>query len=144
MFQWKMEDDQYIASFRCEPPLKKELIQKDGRMSVQEFMRYLEENGKVKIDIECHSCKRVKPKSNDELSTYEVSSSDTCGFKPREGEGPKTILGSTTPTTMEKCKHVSFVMRLKYQEEDNIVVPGRPLLMLNKSIRVPANTLVKL
>ena len=52
------------------PPLKKELVVKDGRCSLQEFLRYLEQNSKASVDIECHSSKRVKPKSNEELSTY--------------------------------------------------------------------------
>ena len=85
-----------------------------------------------------------QPKSNEALSTYEISNSEVCGFKPRDGEGSKTLLGSTTPVSMENCKHVRFIMRLKFQEEDATVVPARPRVMLNKSIRVPANTMIKL
>ena len=144
MFRWVMEDDQYIARFRCDPAVKKELVAKDDRCSLQEFLRYPEQDNKVNVDIECHSSKRVKPKSNEELSTYEVSNTEACGFKPKSGDGSKTTLGSTTPSSMEKCKHVCFVMRLKYQAEDNTVVPGRPMLMLHKSIRVPANAMIRL
>ena len=74
----------------------------------------------------------------------EVSNKEACGFKPKSGDSSKTMLGSTTPSSMEKCKHVCFVTRLKYQVEDNTVVHGRPLLMLQKSIHVPANTVIRL
>ena len=117
-----MEDDQYIASFRCDPPLKKELVVKDGRCSLREFLRYLEKNGKVNVEIECHSCKRIKPKSNEELSTYEISNTEECGFKPQEGQGPKTLRGTTTPMTMANCKHVAFMMHLKFVDKHSTVL----------------------
>ena len=144
MFKWDIENDECVASCKCEPELKSELVAKDDRMSVQEFLRYLEKNGKVNVEIECHSCKRIKPKSNEELSTYEISNTEACGYKPREGQGPKTLLGTTTPTTMANCKHVAFMMHLKFVDEHSTVEPGRPKLMLLKSIRVAANTIIQL
>ena len=144
MFRWSMENDEFVASFRCEPEMKKEFDMKDDRATLREFLQYLAQNGKVNVDIECHTNKRVKPKSNDELSTYEISNTEVCGYQPRAGTGPKALLGATTPTTMETCKHVGLVMRLKFLGEDALIAPGRPLLMLKKSIRIPANTLLKL
>ena len=139
-----MANDEYVASFRCEPDMKKDFDTKDDRGTLREFLRYLANNGKVNVDIECHSNKRVKPKSNDELSTYEISNTEVCGYQPRAGPGPKALPATTSPTTMESCKHVGFMMRLKFMAEDALIAPGRPLLMLKKSIRIPANTLVKL
>jgi len=144
MFKWDMEDDEYIASFRCEPELKQEFDTKDDRATLRKFLQYLAQNGKVNIEIECHSNKRVKPKSNEELSTYTVSNTEACGYQPRTGPGPKALLGTTSPTSMESCKHVGFVMRLKFMGEESLIAPGRPMLMLHKSIRIAANTLVRL
>ena len=144
MFKWEMEDDEYIASFRCEPELKQDFDTKDDRATLREFLHYLAQNNKVNIDIECHSNKRVKPKSNDELSTYNISNTEACGYQPRTGAGPKALLGTTSPSTMESCKHVGFVMRLKFMGENSVIAPGRPMLMLHKTIRIAANTLVKL
>ena len=61
MFQWSMENDEFIASFRCEPELKNEFVMKDDRTTLREFLQYFAQNGKVNVDIECHSNKRVKP-----------------------------------------------------------------------------------
>ena len=144
MFQWSMENDEFVASFRCEPEMKQEFEMTHDRATLRQFLQHLAKNGKVNVDIECHSSKRAKPKSNDELSTYEVSNTEVCGYQPRAGTGPKALLATTTPTTMENCKHVVFVMRLKFMSEDSLIAPGRPMLMLKKSIRIPANTLVRL
>ena len=144
MFKWDMEDDEYIASFRCEPELKQEFDTKDDRATLRKFLQYLAQNGKVNIEIECHSNKRVKPKSNEELSTYTILNTEACGYQPKTGPGPKALLGTTSPTSMESCKHVGFVMRLKFMGEESLIAPGRPMLMLHKSIRIAANTLVRL
>ena len=144
MFKRDMESDEYVASFRCEPELDAEFEMKDDRATIREFLQYLAQNGKVNVKIECHSNTRVKPGSREELSTYEISNTDVCGFAPRTGPGPKALLGTVTPTSMESCKHVSIIMRLKFNGEDNQIAPGRPVLMLNKSIRLPANTLIRL
>ena len=144
MFKWDMENDEYVASFRCDPELKKEFTTTDDRATLREFLQYLAQNGHVNSEIECHSSKRIKPKSQEELSTYEVSNREACGYEPRTGPGTKALLGSTTPTTMESCKHVCYLMRLKFMGEDSLIAPGRPMLMLKKSIRIPANTLVRL
>lgn len=144
MFKWDMESDDFVASFRCEPELKNEFKTTDDRATLREFLQYLAENGKVNVGIECHTNKRVKPKSNEELSTYNISSTEACGYEPRQGTTPKALLGTTSPTSMESCKHVCFVMRLKFVGEDALIAPGRPMLMLRKSIRIPAKTLVKL
>ena len=144
MFRWDMDSDQYVASFRCEPELKADFQTKDDRATMLEFLVYLAQHGKVKVEVECHTNKRVKPKSSDELPTYEISCTEACGYRPRVDGWPKAILGPTTPTTMESCKHVCFLMRLKFIDQDSLIAPGRPLLMLNKSIRLPANTLVNM
>ena len=144
MFRWEMESDEYVASFRCEPELKTDFEMKDERATLREFLFYLAQDGKVKVEIECHTNTRVKPKSNDELSTYQISCTEACGFRPRTDGGSKAILGTTTPTTMESCKHVCFIMRLKFMSHDSLIAPGRPLLMCKTSMRIPANTLVKM
>ena len=45
---------------------------------------------------------------------------------------------------MADCKHVDFVLRLKFLAEDALIAPGRPMLMLKYDVRIPANTLVRL
>ena len=45
---------------------------------------------------------------------------------------------------MKKCSHASFVLTLKYVESENLVMPGKPRLLLDKSVRVLANTIIKL
>ncbi len=144
LFPWEVENDEYVAVFRCDPEFKEPMETKRDRATLRSFFHYLEKNGKVKVDMECHTIKRIQPKSKDDLSTYEISCTEKCGFRPKSGTGPKTMLGNITPTTMKGCKHACFTTTLKYVDSENMIVPGKPKLLLVDSVKVLANTIVKL
>ena len=52
MFKPDMEDDEHIASFRCEPEVMQEFDTKDDRATLRKFLQYLAQNGKVSIEID--------------------------------------------------------------------------------------------
>ena len=143
MFEFQMDDDEHKAMFTFDPEFPKPMETEGGKATLREFLHYLEKNGKVMVDLECHSIKRIKPKGKDDLSTYEISQTEKCGFRPKSGAGPKAILGAVTPTTMKDCKHAGFVLSLRYMGAENQAAPGKPKLLLKKNVKVLANTIVK-
>ena len=54
------------------------------------FLTFLEEEGQVGYQIECHKYeRRPQPAGSARSSIFQMTVTDTCGFRPRTGTGDK-------------------------------------------------------
>ena len=79
LFEWQMSADVYEASFATDPVYSKAYTSKPTPL--HEFLHYLEEQGKVNIEVECHKIVPNKRKAaSQDRATYTTSPTEKCGF----------------------------------------------------------------
>ena len=138
-----MSSDMYEASFTTDPVYSKAYSSKPTPL--HEFLHYLEEQGKVNVEIECHKIERKKtPTASKDRATYSNSPSEKCGFRPKSQCNKSNIVGPVTAAVVKESQYVKFVMRLKFVAEQMTIQPGRPALFLKKALRCRQGVLLKL
>ena len=143
LFEWQMSSDLYEASLTTDPVHSNAYPSKPTPL--HEFLHYLEEQGKVNVEIECHKLARKKtPTASMDRATYSISPTEKCGFRPKSQGNTTNIAGPVTAAVVKESQYVKFVMRLKFVAEQMTIQPGRPALFLKKALRFRQGVLLKL
>ena len=142
LFEWQITSDTYEASYMTDPVYSKAYSPKSTLLHA--FLHYLEEQGKVGVDIECHKVVRKKtPAASAERATYNISPQEKCRFRPKS-QSKSSILGPVTAAIVKDSQYIKFVMRLKFVAAQNTIQPSRPCLFLKKALRFRQGVLLKL
>ena len=143
LFEWQMSSDTYEASCMTDPVYAKGYSSKPTLL--HEFLHYLEEQGKVNVDIECHKVARKKTlAASADRATYTISPQEKCGFRSKSQQSHSSIVGPVTATIVKDSQYVKFIMRLKFVAAQMTIQPSRPCLFLKKALRFRQGVLLKL
>ena len=123
----QMSSDTYEASFTTDPVYSKAYSSKPTPL--HEFLHYLEEQGKVNVEIECHKLARKKtPAASMDRATYSISPTEKCGLRPKSQCSKHSIVGPVTAAVVKESQYVKFVRRLKFVAGQMTIPPGRPAI----------------
>ena len=138
-----MSESSFTGVYSTEPVYDPPFSRSPAKLS--EFLLYLETRGHCQPKIELHTLKRVVGKDSSEMPTFNINLSEKVGFKVKGTEkNPKGVFATLTPEAFGSNDLIKVVMRCKFEEKDKIIVPQRPVLMVKKSHRIAANTIIQL
>ena len=115
-------------------------------------MSHLEDKGRVKYTIECHSLTETAGESGpavpgQEVPSYQVKPSEDCLFLPKAlppkskpSKGSAASAMDFSQWDFQKCTHnlggVKMVVAMNFDEGANTIIPVKPVVYLTEPINM--------
>ena len=156
-YMWEVTSYDFIAAFGKQKNKKVEEYKNYLPCKFSEFMAHLEENGRVNVSLECHDIKETTSSGANGVETTqcEVKSTEDCLFlpkpvppksKPNKGNAASAMDFSkwNFPARTHKLGRVKLVMTMHYDEENNTIIPVKPMVYLVAPIKMKKGEFVLL